>query len=184
MRPDHSRSTRFWPTSARSCHHNSLSIIGHCQQPVSHPPAPLNGSLKVGGVQAGARESPGQPLALPPPPGALSLTRPPCGRPGPARLPAYGTHRGSSEGRKRRKQEDGINRRIWRMRRIWKTWGKSCAHTLSIARLLQFYRVACLFGPHNSPLDVACGVLSRWRPIATLPVGAAVALIGTISQGR
>ena len=72
------------------------------------------------------------------------------------------------------------------MRRIWKTWGKSYAHTLalSIARPLQFYRMTCLFGPHNSPLDVACGVLSRWRPIATLPVGAAVVLIGTISQGR
>ena len=72
------------------------------------------------------------------------------------------------------------------MRRIWKTWGKSYAHTLtlSIARLLQFYRMTCLFEPQNSPLDVACGVLSRWRLTTTLPVGAAVALIGTMLQGR
>ena len=31
-----------------------------------HPPAPLSGSLEIGGVRAGARESPGQPLGRPP----------------------------------------------------------------------------------------------------------------------
>ena len=44
----------------------SLSIIGHRQQPVSHPPAPLSGSSEIGGVRAGARESPGKPLGRPP----------------------------------------------------------------------------------------------------------------------
>ena len=71
-------------------------------------------------MRAGARESAGQPLGRLPsqgPPGAWSPMRPPCGGPGPlaARLPAYSIHWGSSEGRKKREQEDMRDRKIWRM---------------------------------------------------------------------
>ena len=95
---------RFFPITIPSASSVTASSL------FPHPPALLSGSSEIGGVRAGARESPGQPLGRLPsqgPPGAWSPMRPPCGGPGAlaARIPAYGIHRGSSEGRKR-KQED------------------------------------------------------------------------------
>ena len=84
-----------------------LINVGHRQQAVFHPPAPLSGSSEIGAGLWG-----GLPRRVPP---AWSLMRPPRRGPGPARLPACGKPRNGM--RKRRKLED---RRIWKDRSMWK----------------------------------------------------------------
>ena len=51
---------RSWSTPPR--HRNSITTSSL----FPHPPAPLSGSSEIGGVRAGSRESPGQPLGRPP----------------------------------------------------------------------------------------------------------------------
>ena len=46
----------LWREAPRHCGSVTASRL------FSHPPAPLSGSLEIGGVRAGARDSPGRPL--------------------------------------------------------------------------------------------------------------------------
>ena len=101
------------------------------------------------------------------PPGAWSPMRPPRCGPGPARLPACGNHRSSSEGRtsrwkRRTQEEDSEGQEDWEdgMEGICTRTHSSHEHRPALAPL---QNEMPRFGPHNSPLDGPV-----WRELAEL----------------